>query len=319
MGYPLFEVLSPGLLTTVQDLGRSGFQQYGLSVSGAMDPLALQVANLLVGNPRHEAVLEITLKGPRLRLLHDALLAIGGADLSAKLNDRPIAPWQSFFAQKGEVLSFGPVQKGVRAYLAVYGGFDVPPVMNSKSTYLLGKTGGFKGRALKKGDVLYGCKLLKRKRARRRLAPEHIPHYADHPLIRVIWGPEKEAFTESSLHQFLTHSFRVSPDANRMGYRLSGPTLVHHEGQTGIISSAVTRGTIQVPPDGKPIILMADSQTTGGYPRLAVVITVDLPALAQLAPGHSLSFKAVDLDEAHRLYKAQERFLRQLSLVSTPL
>jgi antagonist of KipI len=315
MGQPLFEVLKPGLYTTVQDLGRTGFQKYGMAISGAMDPLALQIANILVGNPRHEAALEITLKGPCLRLLSDALLAIAGADLSLDLNGRSIQPWQSFLAKKGQILSFGAPKKGMRAYLAVYGGFDLPKIMGSKSTYVLGQTGGLNGRPLKKGDVLNGTKQIKEhKGVTHRLAPKHVPHYPDHSQIRVIWGPEKDAFSPDSIEIFLSHWYQITPDANRMGYRLSGPNLLPQEGQGEILSSAVTRGTIQVPPDGQPIILMADSQTTGGYPRLANVVSVDLPVLAQLGPGQSLSFTAVNVDEAHRLYRNQENFLRLLSV-----
>lgn len=314
---PLLEVITPGFYTTVQDLGRTGFRKYGMAVSGAMDPFALQVANLLAGNSRKEAALEITLKGPRLRLLNDCLLALAGGDLGCQLDGIPISPWQSFLAQKGQILSFTQPREGSRAYLSVFGGFSIPSVMGSKSTYVPAQTGGLKGRPLKMGDILYGPQGLpgKLKVSRRRLSPQETPRYPTHLVVRFIWGPEKDLFTNQSISSFLKATYRITPEADRMGYRLQGPPLELKE-KTELVSSAVTKGTIQIPPNGLPIILMADCQTTGGYPRLGNVISVDLSLLAQLGPGQTLSFQAVTLEEAHRLYYRQELFFRTLELAA---
>lgn len=318
MRRPLFEVISPGLYTTVQDLGRTGFRQYGMVVSGAMDPFALQVANLLAGNSRAEAALEITVKGPRLRLLSDCLLALAGGDLGCQLDGTPISPWQSFPAHEGQILSFTRPKKGNRAYLSVYGGFDLPPVMGSKSTYAPAQTGGLKGRPLMKGDILYGPQGSsgKVKVARRRLSPQDVPSYSACPVVRFVWGPEKELFTVESLSAFLNGTYQITQEANRMGYRLTGPPLMLKD-EVELISSAVTMGTIQIPPNGLPIILMADCQTTGGYPRLGNIISVDLPLLAQLGPGQQLRFQAIDLEKAHRLYRQRALFLHTLSVAAS--
>ncbi|MDQ0338253.1 antagonist of KipI [Caldalkalibacillus uzonensis] len=313
--WPLFEVIKPGLFTTVQDLGRTGFQQYGMVVSGAMDPFAIQVANLLVGNRRDEAALEMTLSGPELRLLNDAVLAICGADLSPSLDGRKVPLWKSFLAKAGQTLSFGPPQQGARAYLAASGGIEVPLVMGSKSTYVKGAVGGFHGRPLDKGDILDGRKppQAKQKLAGRGLMTEDIPVYQERQTIRVILGPEQAVFTEESIETFLAESYQITSQADRMGYRLAGPKLCHRSG-ADIISDAVALGTVQVPAGGEPIILMADRQTTGGYTRIANVISVDIPVLAQMLPGQNIRFQAISIQEAHQLYRERERFLRCLSV-----
>ncbi|WP_188623191.1 biotin-dependent carboxyltransferase family protein [Caldalkalibacillus thermarum] len=311
----MFEVIKPGLYTTVQDLGRAGFQQYGMVASGAMDPFAIQVANLLVGNRRNEAALEITLVGPELRLLNDVVLAICGADLSPSLDGHQVPLWKSFLAKAGQTLSFAAPKQGARAYLAASGGIDVPLVMGSKSTYTKGKVGGLKGRPLAKGDVINGGEApqAKEKLAGRGLVKSDIPVYHNNQRIRVILGPEQSAFTEESIETFLTKSYQITNQADRMGYRLAGPKLRHKSG-ADIISDAVALGTIQVPSSGEPIILMADRQTTGGYTRIANVISVDIPFIAQMRPGDKVRFQAVSVEEAHRLYRERERFLRCLSV-----
>ncbi|WP_231633075.1 5-oxoprolinase subunit C family protein [Numidum massiliense] len=341
---PLLEVLKPGLLTTVQDVGRYGYQPYGVAVSGAIDPFALQVGNILVGNHRQEAALEIALLGPHFRLLRDCTLAVCGANLSPALDGVPLPLWQSFRAKAGQVLSFGQAKSGVYAYVTVRGGIDVPVVMGSKATYVKGQFGGWKGRKLQTGDVLFGGvavnepgvghtddtnhaldggrrgrRSVKEKtpsRSSRSLHPSYIPDYNADRAIRVVLGPDDDHFTTDSIQTFLTQLYTVSPHIDRMGYRLTGPRLIHRTG-ADIISDAVALGTIQVPANGEPIVLMADRQTTGGYARIATVVSVDLPLLAQRPPGRSVTFRAVSVEEAQVLYVEREKLLRMLGVGAT--
>jgi antagonist of KipI len=309
----LFEVIKPGLLTTFQDAGRTGYQKYGVVVAGAMDKYALQIANLLVGNPKHEATLEITMIGPTLNVLEDMVIAICGGNLSPTVNGNPAPMWKSFVVKKGDVLAFGQPIEGARAYVSVAGGFDLPLVMGSKSTYLKARIGGLDGRALQKGDMLHGMEMNHAK-AGRALHYEEIPRYQKEILVRVCLGPHHHAFSESSVETFLSSVYEVTPQSDRMGYRLKGPVLQHNE-TADIISEAIPLGGIQVPANGEPIILMADRQTTGGYTRIATVISVDIPLLAQALPGCSVRFTAVCVEEAQRLYRERARFLGVLEKV----
>ncbi len=321
-------ILRPGLLTTVQDLGRHGYQQDGIIVSGAMDATALRVANLLVGNPETTAGLEITLLGPKIRFETDCLVALTGAHLSPTLNGQPVGLNRPVWVAAGTELAFGRALAGSRAYLAVAGGFALAPVLGSQSTYLRAGFGGFQGRALQAGDVLsvgqfsaIGEKL--RQQLAQRLShsswvparwtpgPALCPTPHPNPVIRAVRGPEYELFSEASQRAFWHEPFTVTPEADRMGYRLHGPALARPI-ETELLSSAVTFGTVQVPAGGQAIVLMADRQTIGGYPRLAQVITADLSALAQVRPGARIQFAEVSLAEAQALYLAQERQLRGL-------
>ena len=317
MSSKVFRVFKPGLLTTIQDLGREGFQQYGMVVAGAMDSFSLQVANLLVGNKRGEAALEITSVGPELEVLNDAVVSICGANLSPTLDGANAPLWKSFEVKKGQILRFGAPKEGNYAYLAIAGGFNVPLVMESKSTYIGVNIGGLEGRALKVGDILHQGNSIweQRKLLGRSLTPEDIPQYSSFYQARVILGPERDMFLEEGLNTFLTKKFTITQQMNRMGYRLSGPKIKHRN-RADIISDAVTLGTIQVPADGEPIILLSDRQTTGGYSRIGTVISVDIPYVAQMIPGSQLSFKEVSLEEAQRLYVKKEKFLRTLSVAS---
>jgi antagonist of KipI len=310
----LFRVIKPGLFTTFQDLGRTGYQQYGMVVAGAMDEYALQIANLLVGNARNEAALEITMIGPMLRALEDTVIAICGGNLSLTVNGESAPMWKSFLVKKGDVLAFGRPIEGARAYMSVAGGFDIPVVMGSKSTYLKAKIGGLDGRALQIDDVLYGMETT-RATAGRALHFEEIPTYKKEITVRVCLGPHHHAFSESSIETFFSSIYEVTPQSDRMGYRLKGPALEHIE-TADIISEAIPLGGIQVPANGEPIILMADRQTTGGYTRIATVISIDIPLLAQALPGCSVRFIAVSVEEAQRLYRERERFLRVLEKVA---
>lgn len=309
----VFKVIKPGLLTTVQDLGRRGYERFGIGAAGAMDPYALRMANLLAGNEENLAGLEITLQGPVLEVLSDCVIAVTGANLQPRVNGKDIPMWASVPVKKGEIIEFGPLKSGCRTYLAVNGGIDVPLVMGSRSTYLRGNIGGYNGRALKKGDVLEkGEEFLPLKR-KRRLAPELIPTYSGQISVRVIEGPQANMFPEKSREKFYTGIFSITPQSDRMGCRLQGPSLEIEEGYEHI-TDPVPPGSIQVPPDGNPIILLADRQTTGGYAKIATVISVDLPKIAQGKPGDQIQFIKVDLQESHKLLKEKEKLFRLLKL-----
>lgn len=323
------EIIKPGLLTTIQDTGRYTHQKEGIIVSGAMDTYALRVANMLAGNSGYEAALEITLTGPSIRFTEDQLIALTGADLSPSLNGETVRMWRPFLVKAGSTLTFGAPISGCRAYLAVSGGLATPKVLGSYATYLKAGIGGYQGRALQAGDFIpchsptpTGIALFSQStgitEGQRHLAaswtpdPQLYPDYQPNPTIRAIKGPEYELFSDTSREQIWKERFQVSAQSDRMGYRLQGVSLYLGEPQE-LISSAVTFGTVQVPPDGKPIVLMADHQTTGGYPRILQVISVDLPILAQVVPGQTMAFQEVSLEEAQQLYIQQEQNLAQLA------
>ncbi len=320
-------VIRPGLLTTIQDLGRYGLQQFGVIVSGAMDPLALRISNLLVGNAPSEAALEITLSGPALLFERDALIAITGGDLSAVFDGQSVPLWRPILVRQGCVLEFRSPRRGCRAYLSVAGGFDVPLVMNSHSTYLRAQLGGFNGRPLQAGDVVNFRsasesatqqlrKLSERLSERPFVATDwfaglDLAEYADDPTIRVMSGGQYDWFNKESREALVSEPFRITKQSDRMGYRLTGPTLQIIQPRE-LISEAVTMGTVQVPPEGQPIILMADRPTTGGYAKIAQVATVDLPVLAQLKPGAQIRFLSISVEEAQELYRSREAMIRRL-------
>ena len=314
MSSPLFQVMKPGLLTTIQDLGRTGYQEFGVVVAGAMDPFALQIGNLLVGNEKGESAMEVTIMGPELKALEDMVIAICGGNLSPKVNGKQAPMWKSFKVKKGELIEFGRPVEGARAYICVAGGLDVPAVMGSKSTYLKAHFGGFQGRALEKDDVLYGedCAGV---RSGRSIHPGEIPSYKKELEIRVCLGPHLDAFHESSVETFLSSTYEVTPQSDRMGYRLKGPKI-EHKTSADIISEAIPLGGIQVPADGNPILLMADRQTTGGYTRMATVISYDIPLLAQAQPGTTIRFKEVSVEEAQALYVKRAKFFSVLEKVT---
>ncbi|MED4227734.1 biotin-dependent carboxyltransferase family protein [Neobacillus cucumis] len=307
----IFKVLKPGLQTTIQDLGRFGYQQYGISPSGAMDIFSMQVANTLVGNVDGEAVLEAALTGPRLEALSDIVIAICGGDFIPKVDGVEVKMWKSFLLRKGQTLEIGSSHHGARAYIAVGGGIDVPLVLGSRSTFLNGKFGGYKGRALQKDDVLYGAPSLRK--PFKRLHPELVPQYSKILTVRVILGPHENKFTEHSINRFFNEEFIVTHQSNRMGYQLKGPKL-EHIGGPDIISDPIPFGGIQVPASGQPIILLAERQTTGGYTRIATIISVDIPKLAQAVPDTIIHFTKVSIEEAQRLYVKRQRLLRYLQL-----
>ncbi|MEX2270012.1 MAG: biotin-dependent carboxyltransferase family protein [Vicinamibacterales bacterium] len=311
------EVIDGGFFTTVQDLGRYGYQRYGVPVSGAMDLFALRAANLLVGNPRSAAALEVTLTGPRLRFLTDAVIAVAGADMEPRLDDWPVPMWRPVAASEGAVLAFGATRGGLRAYLAVVGGIDVPVVLGSRSTFPRAGLGGFQGRPIRVGDVLATCGDPLARVEGRRFPTEQIPTYTHHHTIRVILGPQDDAFTAEGLSTFFSATYMVTPKSDRIGCRLDGPP-VPHKGSPDIISDGVPFGAVQIAGDGFPMVLAADRGTTGGYAKLATVISADLPRLAQALPGDRVTFRAVSLDEAHRAVDEEEAVLDRL-LRSSPI
>lgn len=303
----VIEVLRPGAQSTFQDLGRRGLQHSGIPVNGAMDQRAHRIANWAVGNPAHEATLEITLIGPTLKFGARTVIALCGADLSATIDGMPMPIDRASVVAAGSVLSFGRRVSGVRAYLAVRGGFSIEPVMGSASTYLRGGYGGLGGRALRAGDRI-GLRLAGDARVPGRAIPGFpaaVLRRPDAP-IRVVAGRHWDAFDRAAQHHFFTRDYTIRTDSDRMGYRLDGPLLSVRE-PLEIVSEVVGFGTVQVPSDGRPIVLMADCQTTGGYPKIAEVAGVDLPRMAQRMPGESVRFESISLAQAHRLLDAQEQ------------
>lgn len=312
----VFEVLAPGLLTTVQDRGRHGYQAFGMPVAGAVDEYALRVANILVGNNENAAALEITLLGPQLKVLAPAVIAITGGDLGASLNGKEMPLWQALAVGPGDEIAFSGVRSGCRAYLAVAGGLDVPTVMGSRSTYLRGKIGGLEGRALKSGDRLSAGQANPQARARvgRRVPPELIPEYGANITLRVVLGPQDDHFTDAGRATFLGSEYSVTNEADRMGYRLEGPKI-EHAGGADIISDGIPLGAVQVPGHGLPIVMLADRQTTGGYTKIATVVSADIYRIGQAKPGDKVRFTAVNRREAVELLREQEAGLKRLALL----
>ncbi|MFD4838006.1 biotin-dependent carboxyltransferase family protein [Achromobacter sp. NPDC058515] len=321
-------VIKPGMLSSFQDRGREGYQHQGIPAAGAMDERAHRLANALAGNDGDPATLEITLAGPTLRFDATACFALAGADLGATLNGQDIPQHRPLIARAGDILAFGArPATGVRAYLAVHGGFALPPVMGSEATYLRSGFGGFQGRALAKGDEIPLRRPLAGGRDLDALQKDlwNVRVYLPAALgnkrretIRFLPGMHWPEFSPASRRAFTESEFRISPQSDRMGYRLQGPALSMSQPRQ-MLSEAACFGTVQVPSGGEAIILMADRQTTGGYPKIAQIATVDLPALAQCAPGQTLRFQQVELEEAQRLDGERERAFAQLRDALAPL
>ena len=321
-------VVTGGLQTTVQDLGRPSHQHQGIPGGGAMDRMAMRVGNLLVGNGTQAAVLEATLIGPTLTFANETLIAVTGADLEAAVGATSIPAWHPTLVPAGATLRFGRALRGCRAYVAVAGGIDVPLVFGSRSTYLRADFGGLEGRALRAGDQLAvgeTPELSRRIAASLRAgnATTVVARWgagisirtpcSEDAVVRVIRGAHTDLLNKTSLEAFVGSRFRVSASSDRMGYRLDGVTL-SLRATTELLSEGVAFGTVQLPPGGAPIVLMADRQTTGGYPRIGEVASVDLGLVAQLKPGDQLRFRFISLEEAQELYLAWEHDLRQAEL-----
>ncbi|MBC8443618.1 MAG: biotin-dependent carboxyltransferase [Deltaproteobacteria bacterium] len=299
----LFDVITSGAYTTVQDKGRYGFLQMGIPVCGALDPFAFRVANMLVGNDKNHAVLEMTITGPRLEVLADAMVAVTGAEISVSLNDQPIPMWRSFRVQAGDLLAIHQVKSGCRAYLAVTGGLDVPIVMGSRSTYVGGHIGGFNGRPLKAGDRL-GARPAGLPDFLQALSEDDIPQFSPEIVLRAIPGPQDDFFVEG-LDLLFSSQFMVSTKADRMGYRLQGPPIpLLSDKPKSIVSEPSMPGGIQIPADQQPIILLVE-QTVGGYAKIATVISSDISKIAQATPGDTVRFEPTSLEETHRQYLRQ--------------
>lgn len=315
-------VLKPGLCTSLQDRGRFGYQHLGVSPSGAMDELAHRMANLLVGNTQDYASLEITLQGPTLRFEQACLFALCGADLQARLNDQAIPSKRPILALPGSTLSFKGRLSGMRAYLAVHGGFAVEPVLGSQSTLLRSKFGGWQGRKLERDDqvpVLTPLHLTpgSQQQLEEFLGAERIYmpaalNPAARDQIRLIPGEHLGLFAASSQQRLFGQNYRIATSSERMGYRLEGKPLFRQH-DLELLSAPTSFGTVQVPNDGQPIILMADRQTTGGYAKIGQIAAVDLPQLAQLLPGTNVSFELIRAEQAAQLDQQRESALQRLS------
>jgi len=303
-------VVKPGWCTTVQDLGRHGYQHYGVSVSGAMDRLGLVIANRLVNNPDVAAALEITIVGPELVFEEAAVLAITGADLSPAIDGQSVPLWTTLAIQAGSRMTFGRRRTGARSYIAVAGTLDIPSRWGSRSTHISSGTGGFNGRALLADDLL---RVNVDQRARpligAMLAPDSRPLYVDAPTLRVIAGPQH--MNAAALSVLTATPYRLTSQSNRMGYRLEGQRL-HEDPSPPRLSDGTAMGALQIPPDGSPILLMADRPTTGGYPKIATVISADLPQAAQLQPGDTLTFRTTTLGEAELALMNQWRHINEV-------
>jgi len=311
MGELLFK--DGGYFTTIQDLGRWGNQWQGFCISGAMDHFALIVANLLVGNSLGEACLEMTFKGAEIQFKGDNIISITGADMLPEINHTPIQQWKTISINSGDVLTFKSAQSGLRTYLSIKGGFDVPIVLGSKSTTPRERIGGFMGRAIRKGDVIKtNLNFNNQKKTKYfKLKDKYILKYDSKiKKIRVIEGPYSENFTKKGIKTFCDSIFLVSTDIDRTGYRLEGPLIEHKIDAGRLISGAMVTGAIQVPGNGKPIILTAERRTHGGYPAIATVATVDLPIIAQSRPGDKFKFELIDLAKAQNLLKKENNFFK---------
>lgn len=320
-------VINGGLLTSIQDLGRYGYQKYGVVVSGAMDIYSMKLANIIVGNDENEAVLEITMIGPVLKLEKGNLISITGADISPTIDGQKVPMGKPVYINEDCVLEFGKCVRGCRAYLSVAGGFDVSTVMDSKSTYLRAKLGGMDGRNLKKDDVLninekseLSLNIIKKIKEIStkeifNAAKWHIKNYikesSEAIIIRVFEDRQTTYLTKDSLADFFNSSFVIDTKSDRMGYRLDGPKIELKE-KIEMISGEVSFGTIQLPPDGNPIILLADRATAGGYPKIAHVAAYDLHKLVQLKASDNIRFEKITLKEAEKLYIKREKYIEEL-------
>lgn len=294
-----FKIIESGLCSSIQDMGRKGYLSMGITSSGAMDLESMKIANAIVGNDYDEAVIEITLIGPKIEFKCYSNIAITGANISPKINGFSVPIYQCLFVKPGDVLSFGARKSGCRSYIAIRNGMKVDKVMGSKSTNTMGQFGGFKGRNLKAGDFV---EIVEESRNIRvaRFDYRELYMWEDITNIRVISGSEEGRFTPEGLKTFYGSKYKVSNDSNRMGIRLSGKKIDHMR-SADIISSPIAIGTVQVPENGQPIIMMSDRQTTGGYTRIGTVISIDLPRVAQLVPGEEMSFVTINVEEAQEI------------------
>jgi antagonist of KipI len=320
----VIQVVKPGLLTTVQDLGRPGYQQYGVVVGGALDAFAMRVANLIVGNDENAAGLEMAQTGPSLQFEQESLVAWGGADFEARVGGELLPRDRAVRIAAGEVITFGFARSGLRAWLAMAGGVDVPLVLGSRTTYRRAGIGGFQGRPLRAddrlslgaaperaGQILGSLRATAQRATRWTVRPETLGRQADKGTVRAMRGPEWSWFTPEAQQAFFSTDWQATKEADRMGVGLQGPVLNPVEPRE-MISSAVNTGLVQVPSGGQPIVLLPSRQSVGGYPRLAAVVAADLGRITQLRPGDSVRFQEISLATAHEIYLARERDLGRI-------
>jgi len=307
----MIHVLDPGPQTTVQDGGRTGQLRYGIPPSGPVDRASFVVANRLVGNPDDAAGLEFTLMGPRLRAEAACSVAVTGAEAPIALNDAPAPAWTTLALAAGDVLKIGAARSGVRGYVAVAGGIDVPPVLGSRATYLRGRMGGVHGRALVRDDRLpTGAAAAPRPRT----VPESArPRWGGEILLHVVLGPQGDRFADEGIATLLGSTYEVLPQSDRMGARLGGPRIAHARGHD-IISDGIPLGGVQVPGDGQPIVMLVDRQSTGGYTKIATVCSFDVARVGQAKPGQRVRFTGVDVVGAHRLLRESNAALAGVAL-----
>lgn len=305
-------VENPGIQTTVQDEGRFGYQQFGVSPAGPMDTQSFYIANILAGNRRGESALEITFMGPELKFEKDNIIAVTGANVSPSVNGEAIPMYQAVLVHAGDTLSFGVASGGSRAYIAFSGGLDVPVVMGSKATLMRNKLGGVEGRKLEKGDRIGFCcpRTTLPNMEMRRMESEVFPQ--GDITLRVVTGPQDSAFTEEEVRKFFWYSAVITNESDRMGIRLEREEPLKHIKDGNILTDGVAFGSIQVPTNGQVIIMMADRQTTGGYTKIGTVISVDLPKLAQAQPGYKVHFVRVGIQLAQELYLRNKKKLQNL-------
>lgn len=304
-------ILKGGILTTVQDMGRTGYQSQGFAVAGAMDVRSFKIANILLDNPENEAVLEFTLIGPEMEFTTDAIVAITGGDFQPSLNGEPVPMYTALYIKKGDILKFRSARTGSRGYIAFAGYLDIPIAMGSRSTYMKCRVGGFKGRKLQAGDYIAFRKqrLYLPSFASRKVIQEDFSQ--EEATLRVVMGPQDDRFQQQGIDTFLGSEYIVTSDFDRMGCRLDGPIIAPKK-TSDIISDGITFGSVQVPSQGKPIILLTDRQTTGGYAKIATVASVDIPKLVQRKTNHKIRFKAITVQEAQKLYLDEIDDLEQM-------
>lgn len=294
--------LKGGLFTTVQDIGRNGYQKSGFHVSGVMDKRSFMIANLLVDNPENEAVLEFTMVGPTLKFTSDTIIAITGGDFGPKINEKEAPMYTAIYVHKDDILEFQYAKEGNWGYIAFSSRLDIPMMMGSRSTDIKCKIGGYHGRKLEKGDHIWF-------RAKRRYLSSFLSrtipqeHFEEGTIkIRVVMGPQDDYFTQEGIQTFLTEEYSVTSECDRMGYRLEGEYIAHNDKGADIISDGIALGAIQVPSNGRPIIMLSDRQTTGGYTKIATVISVDIPKLVQCKEQTKICFEKISVQEAQKLY-----------------
>lgn len=305
------QFVNGGFITTIQGMGRTGYQEFGVPAAGVMDTMAFRKANILVGNDENEAALELTLMGPMFTFTSDNIIAVTGGNLGAKLNGKDLPMYQAVLAKKGDTMSFMGIKSGSRAYVAFAGGLDVPVVMGSKSTHLKSNLGGFKGRKLGPGDEIEFAapKTILPNMSKRTVPADDYSNTSC--TLRVILGPQDDCFTEAGIRTFLNSTYTLTNEADRMGLRFEGEKIEHKNGGD-IITDGISFGAVQVPSHGQPIVMMADHQTTGGYTKIAGIISADLPKAAQLKPGCKVNFQQVSVEEAQDIYVKELEELKTL-------